>query len=129
MSDWKFLNEHRVTAERPGDAPEPYWTTPEDGWNGMFIFFCHNQRVRCVSSDGMLWKHVSVSIIGDKRTPKWEMMCAIKSLFWDDEDVVVQYHPAKSKNISLHPGCLHLWQPLNEKLPLPDPRMVGPVTT
>lgn len=52
-------------------------------------------------------------------------MCKVKDLFWEPEDWVVQYHPAKSEYISNHPGCLHLWQPLNEKLPTPPSIMVG----
>jgi len=130
MSDWKFLEESRVTAQRPCGVPERYWSDEAFGWNGMFVFYTKRWRVfvRCVCSDGMGWKHVSVSLVGDERCPRWETMCEVKDYFWNEEDVVIQYHPAKSKNISFHPGCLHLWQPLNEKLPLPDPKMVGPVT-
>jgi hypothetical protein len=126
MSNWALLNNHRVCQESPWGVPPAYWSTPEDGFNGMFVLWVGPHRVRCVASDGMGWKHVSVSIIGDNRPPKWGDMCAIKDLFWDEEDWVVQFHPAKSEYVNHHPGCLHLWQPLNEKLPTPPSIMVGP---
>lgn len=46
-------------------------------------------------------------------------MCAVKDLFFEPEDCVIQYHPPKSEYVNHHPGCLHLWMPLNEKIPLP----------
>lgn len=126
MSDWKFLNKHRICLEYNGGTPEIYWSTPEAGWNGMFVFWFNNTRLRCVCSDGMGWRHVSVSIIGDSRPPRWDVMCAVKDLFWDDEDVVVQFHPKKSEYVNYHPGCLHLWQPTEVAIPTPNPIMVGP---
>lgn len=64
------------------------------------------------------WEHVSVS--GRRRCPNWPEMCEIKSLFWDDDDLVLQYHPPKSDYVNTHPHCLHMWR--NERLgdpPLP----------
>lgn len=63
------------------------------------------------------WEHVSVST--RRRTPNWKEMCFAKDLFWDDEEVVMQLHPAKSNWINNHPYVLHLWRPVNEKIPLP----------
>jgi len=93
----------------------------------MFVFYSArtNERVRCIASDGGGWKHVSVSIIGDNRPPKWGLMCEVKGLFWEDEDVVIQFHPRKSEYVNNHPGCLHLWQSLTQPFPTPDPIMVG----
>lgn len=81
--------------------------------------------MRVIASDGYGWKHVSVSYMERDNTPTWDIMCKIKDLFWEPEDWVVQYHPAKSEYINNHPGVLHLWQPLNEKLPTPPSIMVG----
>jgi hypothetical protein len=53
-------------------------------------------------------------------------MCWVKSLFWDDEEVVVQYHPRKSQYVSYHPFCLHLWRPILAVLPEPPREAVGP---
>lgn len=124
MSDWKFLEQHRVTKPTPGVMPQ-YVTDSSWGFCGMFRFVVNNQFVRCVVSDGMGWKHVSVSIEGDKRTPKWETMCAVKDLFFEPEDWVVQFHPAHSEYVNYHPGCLHLWKS-DQPFPVPSSIMVGP---
>lgn len=71
-----------------------------------------------------IWEHVSVSI-SKTRCPSWEMMCYIKSVFWDPEDLVVQYHPPQSQHVNNHKACLHLWRPLDQTLPLPPSILVG----
>ena len=129
MSDMDFLNRHRL---RRGQMA----TTDADGCNGAFSFAIPGEarRVFCVASDGSLdghglpkWKHVSVSFGQNKSTPSWDLMCKIKELFWEPEDVVMQLHPPRSQWISNHPGCLHLWQPLEPgvTIPLPPAIMVG----
>lgn len=78
------------------------------------------------SGDGELgieWEHVSVS--ARKYCPNWVEMCFVKDLFWDPEDVVMQLHPAKSRWISNHATCLHMWRPLKESIPLPPDITVG----
>lgn len=64
-----------------------------------------------IASDGGGWDHVSVSF--PNRTPTWKEMCAVKDLFFDDEEVVMQLHPAKSQYVNFHPFTLHLWRPQN----------------
>lgn len=54
------------------------------------------------------WEHVSVSL--PDRCPTWEEMCFIKSLFWNEEDCVVQFHPPKSDYVNVAKNCLHLWK-------------------
>jgi hypothetical protein len=46
-------------------------------------------------------------------------MCWIKDQFWEPEDCVVQYHPAKSRYVNFHEGTLHLWR--HARLPFPCP--------
>jgi hypothetical protein len=122
MNNAEFLNKHRV---RSG----PYASDDSYGFNGMFEFFVESTRVRCIASDGMGWEHVSVSMPGHpSTTPKWNVMCAIKDLFWSEDHVVVQFHPRKSDYVNLHKGCLHLWRCLDREFPTPDPIMVGPRT-
>ena len=58
------------------------------------------------------WEHVSVSPYNGK-TPTWDDMCAVKNIFWDDEEEVLQFHPKKSQYINLKDNCLHLWRPLD----------------
>lgn len=70
------------------------------------------------------WEHVSVSHAS--RTPTWDEMCFIKDLFWDAEDVVVQFHPKKSEYVNLSKNCLHLWRKIGEEFPTPSSILVGP---
>lgn len=76
-----------------------------------------------IVSDEGGWEHVSVSL--PDRTPSWDEMCAIKDMFWDPEDCVVQYHPAKGNYINNHPHCLHMWRPVGIELAFPPAWMVG----
>jgi hypothetical protein len=71
----------------------------------------------------MGWEHVSVS--RQDRCPLWDEMCQIKSMFWDEDDCVIQYHPPRSEYVNLHKNCLHLWRPIGIELPMPDSIMVG----
>lgn len=122
MSDWNFLNQHRVTHD------PRFISKPEDGFNGAFMFPIHGEarKICCIASDGLGWRHVSVSFGRvSYKTPSWEVMCAVKDLFFEPEDIVVQFHPAHSQYVNNHPGCLHLWQPTVLQLPVPDPLLVG----
>jgi hypothetical protein len=80
-----------------------------------------------IASDGGKWEHVSVHIVedGKNETPAWEEMCKIKEIFWDEEDCVIQYHPAKSEYVNNHKHTLHLWRPVNIEIPIPPSIMVG----
>lgn len=119
MSDWTLLNQNRIRAGL-------YASEDSDGFNGMFRLTIAMDYVRCLASDGGGWQHVSVSLVDRKHPPRWRTVCAVKDLFWEPEDWVVQYHPAQSQYLNYHPGCLHLWRPLEAVLPTPPPEMVGP---
>lgn len=69
------------------------------------------------------WEHVSVSL--PNRTPNWKEMCFIKDLFWDDDEVVIQFHPPKLDYVNQHPNCLHLWKKCGFEMPLPLKIYVG----
>ena len=116
--NWTYLNQCR---EKRGQ----FGTTPADGFNGLFWIPLNGLQVRCIASDGEGWQHVSVSLVNSNMPPSWSIMCQVKELFWSDEDWVVQFHPAKSEYVNQHHGCLHLWRPLEQKLPIPDSLMVG----
>lgn len=104
----------------------PAGSTEADGNNGAFQFsrgkVC---KYLIVASDGEGWEHISVSMLGQKRCPTWAEMCMIKNIFWDDEDWVVQYHPARSEYVNVCETCLHLWRPTTVALPTPPKWMVG----
>lgn len=79
-------------------------------------------------SEGMKaypWQHVSVSILNQCRCPTWEEMCHIKDLFWNEDEAVIQIHPAKCDYVNNHKYCLHLWKPIYKPLNLPPSILVG----
>jgi len=92
--------------------------------NGLFRFERDGIVFSVISSDGMGWDHVSVSI-NKNRTPTWAEMCMIKDLFWSPEDCVVQFHPPSSEYVNNHPRCLHLWKKQGENFETPPSIMVG----
>lgn len=101
-----------------------FGTTAEAGNNGLFeVKLARNQTLRVIVSDKLGWEHVSVS--RKDRCPTWEEMCAIKDLFWDHEDTVMQLHPPKADWVSNHEFCLHLWRPTDAEIPRPPALMVG----
>lgn len=98
-----------------------------DATNGAFLIPAGAKRnlgLAVIASDGEGWEHVSVSTA--MRCPTWEEMCFVKNLFWDEEDMVMQYHPPKSLYVNVHPYCLHMWRPTNGAVvPVPPEWMVG----
>lgn len=66
---------------------------------------------------GEPWDHVSVS--ADGRVPTWQEMCWVKECFFEDEECVIQYHPAKSRYVNHHPDVLHLWKSCVQVFPMP----------
>lgn len=95
----------------------------EDGYDGMQATLKYGSRVFCViASWGMGWDHVSVSM--KREAPSWDLMCMIKDMFFRDDEVVLQYHPAKASYVNVHKHCLHLWRPQNVEVPVPDLVMV-----
>lgn len=106
------------------DKTHPLGTDKSHGNNGLFdILFGHIQ-LAIIASDGGGWEHVSVST--RHRIPRWEEMCFVKDLFWDEEDEVIQFHPRKSEYVNCHPNCLHLWRPINQSILLPPSNLVRP---
>lgn len=102
---------------------------PSFGCNGAFLFDIKGELVLAIASDELGWEHVSVSFVKGcaKRTLSWRQMCAVKDMFWDAEDAVIQIHPPESEYVSQHPGCLHLWRPTDQSMPLPPSVFVGNV--
>ena len=90
---------------------------------GGVVLFC----LAVSAWKGSEWyDHVSVSVKTHngretKRCPSWDEMCAVKDLFWDAEDAVIQIHPPASVYVNRHPWVLHLWRrdAPDGNLPLP----------
>ena len=89
--------------------------------NGCFKVFVNGRSFFVIASSDGGWDHVSVSPCSKKREscPTWEEMSAIKDMFFDPEERVVQYHPPKSEYINAHPYCLHMWRYTDGELPHP----------
>lgn len=101
------------------------------GNNGLFIIpsRTRNYDLYTIVSDGEGWEHVSIHAWDKKKkkeyTPLWDEMCQMKDLFWDEDDVVIQYHPRKEDYVNNHPNVLHLWRPTEVKIPTPPTILVG----
>ena len=92
MKDLHTLDKYRV------DLRHVYGTMG-DGGNGAFKVFVHGKSFNCIASNGGGWEHVSVSpgSPNRKKCPTWEEMCAIKDMFFEPEETVVQYHPPQER--------------------------------
>lgn len=123
----KFPNQYRWH-----NAPHGYRSSDPDPFGLFRIPQNGRQRaLKIMADDGedSGWEHVSVSLMESaNRCPSWEEMCLVKSLFWDDEETVIQFHPPKSEYVSFHAGCLHLWKCVSQPFPLPPSILVGPKT-
>lgn len=99
------------------------------GFNGAFQIPLEGPpklTVFVIASDGGGWDHVSVSLPPPGlRTPSWRTMCAVKALFFRDDEWVAQFHPATEAYVNNHAGCLHLWRPQRIDFPQPPSWMVG----
>ena len=115
MKDLRELNQYRV------EHPLAGWG---DAGCGAFKIKLEGSRLtfNVIASDGNGWDHVSVST--EERCPKWNEMQQIKELFFRDDEVVMQLHPAESEYVNNHPHCLHLWRPHKQEIPLPNIAMV-----
>lgn len=101
--------------------------------HGLFVIPCRGMKLRVMASAGesgrlaygteYAWDHVSVSL--PNRCPNWLEMSYVKSLFWSDEETVMELHVPATDHLNLAPTCLHLWRPLNVKIPLPPNDMVA----
>ncbi len=86
---------------------------------GYFEVPAERGTLRVISSGaGSKWEHVSVSLAD--RCPTWDEMQRVKELFWDDDETVLQFHPASAAYVNTHPHCLHLWKVCGENHELPQ---------
>jgi hypothetical protein len=90
-----------------------------DGWNGDFLVPLDGELWHVRISDGWGWRHASVSNAQRKVIPSWTTMSRIKACFFADDAWVVEYHPPKEDNVNDCEFCLHLWESLDEKMPIP----------
>jgi hypothetical protein len=109
----------------------PFWSDDSHGHNGYFLVNGpSNAELKIIASDvnevphqSEGWEHVSVSL--RNRCPNWPEMSFVKSLFWEPEETVVQFHPPGSTYISNHPYCLHMFRDTRNGHALPPAILVG----
>lgn len=77
--------------------------------------------IACVA---MGWDHVSVSTHPGELAPMWEEMDHVKRLFFNDDEIVVQFHVPPAQHINNHRNCLHLWRKHGAAYELPPREMV-----
>lgn len=129
QSPTKKIEQYRVTTG-------PMASDSTIGANGVFQIPFEGVRLGVVASDGtgwneselsgIAWEHVSVSLTA--RCPTWSEMCFIKSIFWRDDETVLQFHVPKTDHVNYHQYCLHLWKPVGVEIPRPPAICVGPRT-
>lgn len=110
----------------------PLASTAADGRNGLFMLPTPEADVvlQCIASDGEGWEHVSVVVarrdrhrvatsarveyldrfVPIGRTPTWEEMSHVRSVFWSKFVTVLQFHPPADEYVNVHETCLHLWR-------------------
>ena len=100
--------------------------TPPGSLYGVFMY----RGLMIISSgpkfgdEGSKWEHVSVS--HPTRCPTWDEMADVKSLFWRDDETVLQFHPKRSAYVNVHPTCLHLWKQDGVDHQLPETWTLAP---
>jgi len=92
----------------------------DDGVSGG-AFQIHGLRV--IASWGEGWDHVSVSL--PNRTPLYEEMEFVRSIFFLDNETAMQLSVPRTDHINNHSHCLHLWRPHHVDIPRPPSWMVG----
>lgn len=89
----------------------------------LTVMVASGESARADLGAAYAWDHVSVSL--PNRPPNWAEMAFIKSVFWGDDETVMQLHVPTAEHKNLHPNCLHLWRPLNAPIPRPPGDMVA----
>lgn len=94
-----------------------------DGYDG--IVHIRGWKGSVIVSWGAGWDHVSVSPMKRNYTPTWDDMCALKDLFFRDDEAVIQIHPPKDEYVNQLSNCLHLWRANDKEMILPPSCFVG----
>lgn len=85
-----------------------------------------------ITTETKEWKRVRVSLL-DKyyhpldRYPKWDEMCLIKEMLFNDDEAVIEIHTNDEFKMYEKDYTIDLWRPLNKEMPLPNPDLVGKV--
>ncbi len=61
----------------------------------MFNVRINYRLYNVIASNGGVWDHVSIDPINQGHTPTWDVMCVLKDICFNDDETVIEYHPAK----------------------------------
>lgn len=92
-----------------------------DGW---YLVPFDGSTLKVIASDGEGWDHVSVSLA--TRCPTWDEMEYVRSLFFRDDETVMQLSVPRADHLNFHKFCLHLWRPQHAEIPRPPGILVAP---
>lgn len=114
-------------------VPEKYRENmPDDpgGNNGVFSLAMKRGnavpvKITVICSQDIEWEHCSIVIRGSKRLPNYRELTYVKSLFWSEDDLVVQYFPPKEYHVNNLSNCLHLFRNRLNRIATPPAEMVG----
>lgn len=95
----------------------------QDGIGGSYYERYSDKWLNFIFSWGAGFEHLSVST--PRKTPTWQQMCVMKDIFWNEDEICMQLHPAKKEYVNNHPYCLHIWKPIDKEIPTPPSIMVG----
>lgn len=111
--------------------------SPAKATYGAFEVPYNGKHLCIIATDGRLdgkgaydteWEHVSVHVVDPvfkkNQTPTWDQMAYAKSLFWNEDEVVMELHVASGDHINFHQHTLHLWRPTKASIPLPPKILV-----
>ena len=117
MKNLNYLDAYRVDMFNNGILGDSY--------NNAFNIKIKGELYFVIASNGEGWEHVSISPKNSHKIPSWSVMCELKDLFFEDEEVVMQLHPKKSEYVNNKENCLHLWRPIGVEIPTPPSILVG----
>lgn len=122
MRNLHLLDVYRITGNR---LPAHFKGYAGDHTCGAFQIASPVDRavMHIMASSDCGWEHVSVS--RRNRCPNWAEMSHVKSLFFKEDETVMQLHVPASDHVNDHPYCLHLWRPTQQEIPRPPGWMVG----
>jgi hypothetical protein len=125
------LCEPDIAKWRDHDADKMFGLKDEDRAHyGAFLivrlgtgYLAKRIALRVMATTGEGWDHVSVSL--SDRTPTWEEMEFVKTLFFRPDEAAMQLHVPAADHVNNHPFCLHIWRPQKAEIPRPPAILVG----
>jgi len=90
---------------------------------GCFMIPYARENLVVICGCGESWDHVSVSL--RHRCPTWDEMSFVKNLFFEPDEIAIQFHPPEKDYINVGKTVLHIWRPWNQKIELPPKWMLA----